>query len=85
MALVEVHIKAACTRCLFNHLNYYHHRRVRIICRVLSLTQFATVFHLPAYSSTLHLSPSTLITIAEFSNEQAMSLVNHLLEPQGKS
>jgi hypothetical protein len=45
---------------------------------------FATVFELPVSSSTLPLSPFTLITIANFSDGQATSLVYHLPEPQEK-
>jgi hypothetical protein len=37
------------------------------------LTQFATVFHLPASLSIFLLSPSTIITIADFSDGQATS------------
>jgi hypothetical protein len=42
-----------------------------------SLTQFATVFHLPASSNAFQLSPSTHITIAVFFAGQATSPVCH--------
>jgi hypothetical protein len=50
-----------------------------------SLTQFATVFHLPASLNTFQWSHSTNIIIVVFFDEQAMSPECHLHEPQEKS
>jgi hypothetical protein len=47
-----------------------------------SLTQFATVFHLPASSNAFQLSPSTRIIIFDFFDGQAMSPECHKPEPQ---
>jgi hypothetical protein len=49
-----------------------------------SLTQFATVFHLPASSSALLLSYLTLTIILDFFDGQATSSGYHLLESQEK-
>jgi hypothetical protein len=47
-----------------------------------SLTKFATEFHLPASLNAFRLSPSTLITIADFFDGQAMSPECHKPELQ---
>jgi hypothetical protein len=49
-----------------------------------SLTQFASVFHLPASLNAFQLSPSTRVIIVDFFDGQAMSPECHLPEPEGK-
>jgi cytochrome c oxidase assembly factor CtaG len=52
-------------------------------CAALTLhSQFATVFHLPAYLNAFQLSPSTHIIIVVFFDGQAMSPECHEPEPQ---